>query len=75
MELIEANPLSKVCQECEAKKLQRDCGSCEYGGLRFTISEADTLRTTRKSLLRRMERDGAKVKEIEAKLQELGETC
>lgn len=74
MELIEANPLPQVCQKCEAKKWKRDCGSCEYGGLRFTISEADSLRASRKGLLRRIERDRAKVKEIEAKLQELGET-
>lgn len=74
MVLTEANPLPEVCQKCEAEKWERDCGSCEYGGLRFTISEVDSLRASRKALLRRMERDGERVIEIERKLQELGET-
>ena len=72
MEWIEANPLPQVCQECEAEQREGDCGSCEYGGLRFYLSEEDELKVSRKGLLRRIERDQAKVKEIEAKLDELG---
>lgn len=73
MELIEANPLPLICQECEAEQREWDCGSCEYGGLRFYISEAEVLKLSRKCLLRRISRDQARVKEIEAKLRELGE--
>ena len=72
MEWIEANPLPQVCRDCEADGKEIDCGSCEYGGLRFYLSEADELKTTRKGLLRRIERDNARVKEIEARLKELG---
>lgn len=71
LEFIEANPLPQVCQECEAEQREWDCGSCEYGGLRFYLPEAEELKLSRKGLLRRIERDQAKVKEIEAKLDEL----
>ena len=73
MKLMEANPLPQICQECEASQKDLDCGSCENGGLRFYFSEANELKTTRKLLLRRIAKDTAKVKEIEAKLAKLGE--
>ena len=72
MEFIEASPLPQVCQECEAEQREWDCGSCEYGGLRFYLPEAEELKLTRKGLLHRIEKDQAKVKEIEAQLDKLG---
>ena len=52
MELIQAVPLPEVCINCH----DPDCFSCNYGGLRWRISEEDLQRIRQKMLQRQKER-------------------
>ncbi len=59
MELIEANPLPQVCQECT----QEDCYNCDYAGLRWYLSEESAHDIRQKMLGKAIARLQKRIKE------------
>lgn len=67
MNYIEANPLPEECVACK----EQDCGECDFAGKRWYLSRKDELILQRKGLLKAIERNERKIREIDKELESL----
>ena len=65
---IEKEPLPTICNGCE-----EDCGSCDNAGLRFYLSEKDSLIMQRKAKAQAIKRLMRELETIDNRLRQMDE--
>ena len=66
MEWIEADPLPKVCQECQ----EEDCWECDHAGERWYLSKLDELKVKRKGLEKALERLQRQIAQLDKEIEQ-----
>ena len=67
MEWIEATPIPEECNHCT----EGDCYHCDIAGKRWALSREDALRSSRKLMVRAIERLQRKIADIDAELEKI----
>ena len=65
MEWIETVPIPEVCKNCR----EEDCYQCDVAGERWVRSREDELRSSRKLMVRAVERLQRKIQAIDRELE------